>query len=150
METTFEISQKTYDKEGFSNKVLTVVIKNGLYIVHKTIIENNSSTSKDFTIKENLIDITKCFKFQNEKFDTVLEALTKLISLRNLYNEGWNANWDNYDYKYYIFLKSIYPIKFVAKYTNKIRHVLSFKNVEIANKFLREQIELLEIAEPLL
>lgn len=150
METTFEISQKTYNKEGFSNKVLTVVIKDGLYIVHKTIIENNNSASKDFTIKENLIDITKYFKFQNEKLDTALEALTKLISLRNIYNEGWNANWDNYDYKYYIFLKSIYPIKFVVKYTNKIRHVLSFKNVEIANKFLKEQIELLEIAEPLL
>ena len=150
METTFEISQKTYNKEGFSNKVLTIVIKDGLYIVHKTIIENNNSASKDFTIKENLIDITKYFKFQNEKLDTALEALTKLISLRNIYNEGWNANWDNYDYKYYIFLKSIYPTKFVVKYTNKIRHVLSFKNVEIANKFLEEQKELLEIAEPLL
>ena len=77
----------------------------------------------------------------------VLEALRRLVILRDYYNEGWQPDWEDSGNKYCIILRkgvfttAIYYFNF---------EVLYFKSKEVADKFLEEQRELLEIAKPLL
>ncbi|WP_314809769.1 hypothetical protein [Capnocytophaga granulosa] len=78
----------------------------------------------------------------------VLEALRKLVILRDYYNEGWQPDWSNS-----IKLKYIIKVsgeKIVIDDTYNIKRTMSFKSKEIRDKFLEEQKELLEIAKPLL
>lgn len=76
------------------------------------------------------------------------EALRKLIILREYYNEGWQPDWkDDYESKYTILTER----DMISREENYVyRRVLSFKSKEIRDKFLEEQIDLLEIAKPLL
>lgn len=77
----------------------------------------------------------------------VLEALRKLIILRDYYNEGWQPDWNDDTTKYVIKCVSgdlSDSISICVSYT------MNFKSQEIAKKFIKEQKELLEIAKPLL
>lgn len=79
------------------------------------------------------------------------EALRRLLFLRDYYNEGWQPDWSTETWKYFIIVRRVYPIvEFEVDYSAGIPHVLSFKTRNIAEKFLEEQKELLEIAKPLL
>ena len=75
------------------------------------------------------------------------EALKKLIILRDYYNEGWQPNWQDDEWKYYI---ENYRGKLDTDRIHSTSVVLSFKTKEIRDKFLEDQRELLEIAKPLL
>lgn len=77
-----------------------------------------------------------------------LEALRKLIILRDYYNEGWQPDWSNSIKLKYIIKVSGKEI--VIDNTYNISRTMSFKSKEIRDKFLKEQKELLEIAKPLL
>ncbi len=82
--------------------------------------------------------------------DTCAEALKKLILLRDYYNEGWQPNWRDDNWKYVIISKVGIHWKFIVDNKANYYRVLHFKSREIAEKFLEEQKELLEIAKPLL
>ena len=97
----------------------------------------------------NLKDYRECVctEYVNEKQENALEALRKLIILRDYYNEGWEANWEEQKRKYCILVDK----KEIDITDNEtISRVLYFKSGEIRDKFLEEQRELLEIAKPLL
>ena len=86
--------------------------------------------------------------YPSEELADAAEALRKLLFLRDYYNEGWEPDWtDGDEYKYCIknFGNELYTIDldFSAR-------VMTFKTLEIRDKFLEEQKELLEIAKPLL
>lgn len=77
-------------------------------------------------------------------------ALLKLLFLRDYYNEDWQPNWDDSSLKYIVYIKVDNGCNFIIDYRAKYPRVLHFKSKEIAEKFLKEQKELLEIAKPLL
>lgn len=75
------------------------------------------------------------------------EALQKLLFLRDYYNEGWQPDWTNDKWKYFI---EYYRDEFCINRSCGYSRVLAFKSKEIIDKFLEEQKKLLEIAKPLL
>lgn len=78
------------------------------------------------------------------------EALRRLLFLRDYYNEGWQPNWNDTSLKHIIYMKVEGGWNFLIDSRSKYPRVLFFKSEEIAENFLREQKELLEIAKPLL
>ena len=75
-------------------------------------------------------------------------ALAKLIWYRDLYNEGWIADWkDTNSNKFIIYF---YKEKKDKSMRNVISHVLNFKTPEIRDKFSKDFDELIHIAKPLL
>ena len=97
----------------------------------------------------NLKDYRECVctEYVNEKQENALEALRKLIILRDYYNEGWKPDWNNSGFKQCIELEGKAICGRDHAYNAR---VLAFKSGEIRDKFLEEQKELLEIAKPLL
>ena len=77
-----------------------------------------------------------------------LEALRKLIVLKDYYNEGWQPDWKNPDVIKHTIEVFSNELRKSGNYT--LQQLLVFKTKEIRNKFLEEQRELLEIAKPLL
>lgn len=77
-------------------------------------------------------------------------ALLKLLFLRDYYNEGWQPDWKDDTWKYVILAKVGIYWEFIVDNKASYYRVLHFKSREIAEKFLKEQKELLEIAKPLL
>ena len=77
----------------------------------------------------------------------VLEALRKLVILRDYYNEGWKPNWNESSTKYCIEQEGLDICGRNHTYNSRVMY---FKTDEIRNKFLKEQRELLKIAKPLL
>lgn len=76
-----------------------------------------------------------------------LDALKKLTTIRDCYNEGWEPNWNDNNEKY-----TIKPLKdeFMLCCIVKEKATLYFKSIEIATKFFEEQRKLIEITKPLL
>ena len=98
---------------------------------------------------ENLKDYRECVctEYVNEKQENALEAFRKLIIFRDYYNKGWQPDWEDDEWKYFI---EYYRGKLDVERTCGNGRVLAFKSKEIRDKFLKEQRELLEIAKPLL
>ena len=84
----------------------------------------------------------------------VLEALRRLVILRDYYNEGWKPDWKDGSYKEILCFEADFHSKIDFKYrfyaSKSEPRVLAFKNSEIRKRFFEEQKELLEIAKPLL
>ena len=78
----------------------------------------------------------------------VLEALRKLVILRDYYNEGWQPDWKDDTKKKAVI--SIEGEDFKCNGNYSAKRVLTFKSPEIRDRFFEEQKELLEIAKPLL
>lgn len=97
----------------------------------------------------NLKDYRECVctEYVNEKQENALEALRKLIILRDYYNEGWQPDWTENYVKYCIVRNELNISEMNNIYSSR---VMCFKTKKIRNKFLEEQRELLEIAKPLL
>lgn len=83
----------------------------------------------------------------NKESEEAFKALKKLVILREFYNEGWEPDWEEEDTKYTIFVAKG---ELDTGDTYIFNRVLSFKDKEVRDRFLREQIDLLEIAKPLL
>lgn len=88
--------------------------------------------------------------YPSQELADASEALRRLLFLRDYYNEGWQPDWDNSSLKYIVYIKVDNGYNFIIDYRAKYPRVLHFKSKEIAEKFLKEQKELLEIAKPLL
>lgn len=88
--------------------------------------------------------------YPSQELADASEALRRLLFLRDYYNEGWQPDWDNSSLKYIVYIKVDNGYNFIIDYRAKYPRVLHFKSKEIAEKFLKEQKELLEMAKPLL
>nr|DAY09616.1 MAG TPA: hypothetical protein [Caudoviricetes sp.] len=82
-----------------------------------------------------------------EEIKERLDALKKLTTIRDCYNEGWEPNWEDTKEKYVI---KPYEDRFILLIAVKEKATLYFRSIEIATKFFEEQRKLLEIAKPLL
>ena len=85
--------------------------------------------------------------YPSQKLADAAEALRRLLFLRDYYNEGWQPNWEDDEWKYFI---EYYRGELEVSRTCGNSRVLHFKSRDIAKRFLKEQKELLEIAKPLL
>ena len=85
--------------------------------------------------------------YPSQKLADAAEALRRLLFLRDYYNEGWQPNWEDDEWKYFI---EYYRGELEVNRTCGNSRVLHFKSRDIAKRFLKEQKELLEIAKPLL
>ena len=85
--------------------------------------------------------------FLSETYFYAFDALRKLTILRDYYNQGWQPDWQDDEWKYFI---EYYQGELDVNRTCGNSRVLAFKSKEIRDKFLKEQRELLEIAKPLL
>lgn len=80
-----------------------------------------------------------------------LEALRKLIVLRDYYNEGWQPDWSKKSTMHFTIRVRNNKITTDSNSDiNEYNTVLVFRDYTIRDKFLEEQRELLEIAKPLL
>lgn len=124
------LSTNPYTIQGFEQKAHAPTVKEALEWLRK----NGGCDEFDHSYpeKENVF----CF-----------EALKKLVILREYYNEGWKADWKSSDKKYII---EFYEDEMGVIGVFGIRAVLHFRSRKIAERFLEEQKELLEIAKPLL
>lgn len=82
------------------------------------------------------------------ELEEALEAMKQLSVLRDYYNNGWVPNFEKYFY-----ISSFFDGDFAVMPPEEVtykKRFLFFKTKELANTFLNEQKELLEIAKPLL
>ena len=87
----------------------------------------------------------------SEKLANAIEALLKLLFLRDYYNEGWQSDLKNKEQRgisVILDCEGNFFVWGVLKETET--HVLVFKDEKVAKRFIEEQKELLEIAKPLL
>ena len=106
---------------------------------------NNSHNSKEIFYSSNCDKV--CSGYPTQELADASEALRRLLFLRDYYNEGWQPDWEEDEWKYFI---ENYRGKLNVRRTYNNGRVLHFKTPEIRDKFLEEQKELLEIAKPLL
>lgn len=97
--------------------------------------------------KGERVTILDKIELPNERIRKAFEALAKLIWLRDYYNEGWQPDFEDDEWKYII---ENYRGEIGIERTCGNSKILAFKSKEIRDKFLEEQRELLEIAKPLL
>ena len=109
---------------------------------------NNSHNSKEIFYSSNCDKV--CSGYPTQELADASEALRRLLFLRDYYNEGWQANWNDTSLKHIIYMKVEGGWNFLIDSRSKYPRVLHFKSEEIAKKFIKEQKELLEIAKPLL
>ena len=127
------LSTSPYRIEGFEQKAPAPTIKDALEWLRKN--DGCDEFDNNYPKKENV------FSF---------EALRKLIILRDYYNNGYNFEWLKDEY-YAVVVEKIEDVyEVVVRYVKFSQRLLFFKSIEVANKFLEEQKELLEIAKPLL
>lgn len=74
-------------------------------------------------------------------------ALAQLLQLRDRYNDGWVADWNDRNKKYII---NIFLGKIDIDYYHNIQSVLNFKTRELRDLFLENFRDLIETAKPLL
>ena len=124
------LSTSPYTIQGFEQKAPAPTVKEALEWLRKN--DGCDEFDNRYPKKENIF----CF-----------EALKNLVILRDYYNEGWQPNWQDDEWKYLI---EYYQGELDINRTCGNSRVLAFKSKEIRDKFLEEQKELLEIAKPLL
>lgn len=83
----------------------------------------------------------------NKEYAKAMLALYQLIQLRDCYNEGWQPDWSENEYKYCIEVEN-YEIVFDN--WCHLQRVLTFKTKELRDTFLNNFKDLIEIAKPLL
>lgn len=76
-------------------------------------------------------------------------ALMQLIKYRDIWNEGWIANWTNHEYKYIIYFYDNKKSQRTEAGSAR-RGVLCFKTIELRDKFSEEFDYLIYQAKPLL
>lgn len=119
------------------------------YLCNTTIyyIDTNSEI-KQYTklIPANAV-FNKNALLSSERAEEVL-ALIQLITLRDIYNDGWEPDWDNHDetkYCIYGWSSTITIGPFVSEHC-----ILAFKTEELRDEFLRNFKDLIEKAKNLI
>nr|DAV15448.1 MAG TPA: hypothetical protein [Caudoviricetes sp.] len=133
---TLSTSNYSIDFKGFEQKAPVPTFEDAI----KWLRENNKY---DVSISDD----SKATYFTKDENYSAFEALRKLTILREYYNEGWQPDWEDDEWKYFI---EYYRGKLSVERTCGNNRVLAFKSSEIRDKFLEDQRELLEIAKPLL
>ncbi len=102
-------------------------------VINKNTTENSHSGNKNVYPTEELAEAGL--------------ALTQLLYLRDIYNNGWVANWFESYTKYCIHVMSTSITRHNANVTPSVMH---FKTRELRDTFLHNFKDLLETAKPLL
>lgn len=135
------LSTKPYKLEGFSQKpTFTEALK---WLRDKSLDE---SITYKIDGEKYFVDY---YYSKNAPYKS-FEALRKLTILRDYYNEGLKQEGLGNVINAIVIERTDDEYQFVVRKNFNTRHVLFFKSEEIAENFLREQKELLEIAKPLL
>ena len=112
---------------------------NGFYV---------ASLSSIYKAKNNVPSIESCRNvFPTKEEAEACLALAQLCQLRNVYNDGWKPDWTDSTEKYSIYFNSNkidYPVNY------RSQRVLTFKSLELLDKFLENFEDLIKIAKPLL
>ena len=82
-----------------------------------------------------------------EKLAEAMLALCQLLYLRDIYNNGWEPDWDSGSEKHVIL---VVKNKLTKDCLTVSQNILSFESYELRNEFMRNFKDLLEIAKPLL
>ena len=130
------LATKPYIFEGFEQKALV-----------PTFEEAWTETDRIYEPKSEY-DKEEFGGYPSQDLANAAESLRRLLFLRDYYNEGWMADWNNSKQTKYTIEVYLDELWCESYRTNK--KILSFKNDKIRDKFLEEQRELLEIAKPLL
>lgn len=93
------------------------------------------------------INRTKSTLFKDKEIAEAYAVLPKLIRLRDEYNEGWKPDWKSKSTKYTIYS---FEDVIIRSSTTGIKFLLSFKTVEIRDRFFENHRDLIEIAKPFL
>ena len=131
------LSTSPYRIEGFEQKALVPTFKEALDWL---------KSNKDYN---TLVRDDKTYT--STEMYVALEALRKLIVLRDYYNEGWQPDWSKKSTMHFTIRVRNNKITTDSNSDiNEYNTVLVFRDYTIRDKFLEEQKELLEMAKPLL
>ena len=129
------LSTSSYNMAGFEQKAPVPTFEEAWDEVER-IYEPKSEYDKD-----------EYKGYPSQELADAAEALRRLLFLRDYYNEGWQPDWNDSSNKHCIVL---YKGEFTIVAYSFTFEVLHFKSIEVRDKFLKEQKELLEVAKPLL
>lgn len=132
------LSTKPYKVElqGFEQKALIPAFEEALEW-----LDNNENYQTVFEDERT---------YPSKEIYNAFEALRKLTILRDYYNNGLKQEDLGNVINAIVIERVDDEYQFVVRKNFNTRHILFFKSEEIAESFLREQKELLEIAKPLL
>lgn len=82
-----------------------------------------------------------------EKLAEAMLALCQLLYLRDVYNDGWVADWNDTTAKYCI---EIYRNRIIMDIHSCVQKVLHFKTLQLRDEFYNNFKDLIEIAKPLI
>lgn len=138
-ETTFEIKKKTNLPETWEEFCKTHNIKTKeCYVDVNSLIHNmTEEIRRDKEMDRNLLP---------SKSDAEgIIALMQLIQLRDCYNDGWKPDWENGEFdkhNIYYFINKV-----IVGSNSSTHHILSFKTIELRDKFLTNFKDLIETAK---
>lgn len=127
------LSTKPYTLQGFEQKAPAPTYEEALKEAHR---------KGDYYYQPYHLEVP------SKKLAEATTALLKLLFLRDYYNEGWQPDWSNYNEIKWTIENVNNNLTVTNEYT--FNQVMFFNSEEIAEKFLKDQKELLEIAKPLL
>ena len=175
MKTIFNQGQEVYDEVFFPNRKLTISKINynketievcgefydfeGYKIDDETdkrvssipTLSTKSYSLNGFEQKSKIPTYKEAEKWYKDKYwkkvelDENVNAVKQLSVLRDYYNNGWIPNCEKYFY-----IESFFGGEFAVREQDHIsydRRFLFFKTEKLANSFLNEQKELLELAQ---
>ena len=151
-------------KVEFENDIRARYTNKGCFVKSEGVLPTLSTTDYSLELKgfeqkapaptyeeivrgKNYIYLPENLVAPNKELADATKALLKLLFLRDYYNEGWQPDWKDSEWKYLI---QRYQDELNINKTCSGSRVLAFKSKEIRDKFIEEQKELLEIAKPLL
>lgn len=147
------VNDKFYSEDGIIAGSLSKTLSTKPYEVKLEGFEQKESKPTYNSVraeslrKGEYVTILNNIELPNERIGKAFEAFVKLIWLRNYYNENWKVDWNKPYTKYCI---EIDGDNVIGEDYTYITRVMYFKTPEIRDKFIEEQIDLLEIAKPLL
>jgi hypothetical protein len=124
-----------YDKPGWDcfGEVEGYYVDSDTDIVYSSLFDSEMQSTKNiFPIEE---EAEACL------------ALSQLLQWRNYYNNGWTADWTDFNYKYII---TVQASTIRLSTSVGFQHVLSFKSSRVRDKFLKDFKDLINVAKPLL
>lgn len=108
----------------------------------------HAPTYEEVVRDKNYIYLPENLVAPNKELADATKALLKLLFLRDYYNEGWQPDWSNYNEIKWTIENVNNNLTVTNEYT--FNQVMFFNSEKLAELFLNEQKELLEIAKPLL
>jgi len=149
--TGYEIDKTNSTFERIVFKSLTPVLPKrwkdikdlkGFYVLNETGSTASFKYDGDIHSKDKCRDV-----WPTRELAEASIALAQLCQLRDMYNNGWIADWKNGESKHIIY--SDYYVPTIGM-NSSVAHVLAFKSFKLRDEFFTNFKDLLEIAKPLL